>query len=1385
MADNSKETKRIALVVAALTGEELQATQKDAVRIYGILIDEDFGMCDRQESKLIQSCKSRKDFDSAISSTLKDWNSSNQFILYFSGHGEVRKNIYCFKFGKELYPFKNLLNELEIKGVNRTILILDTCHSGAAMGTKSEGDSTIIEKEEIPQGTAIITSSKKIEQSYEKKDGSNSVFTNLLCEGIKTGLGGIPTDDGRINVSDIIKYIRNKLLTAEYSNYYQTPSYDISKADKSIWITKNPSGQIKQQKKDDRDNFQNTDIIQSYDELKILYEQHAPKFHPCLDANIDELDLVLLKEYSNKIEPGLYNPQNLDEVLTKLILYSPIPHNGRKYFHKSAVLCFYKKPHKIYSSARSIFVLGNPSATNFTREDIYGPLSHQFTQLIQKVENNIIQQSYIEKDGRRRDLADIDMLVVREMISNAIVHRDYEAKSNVKVTVTKEAVEVSNPGSFPPDKPWDNFLESSFAISKPNDETIALYLTTLLAFEGIGRGFEIFKNYIKENGSDSLTCKEESGHVFVRLLRRQFSQELFGGINIGGNFSQELFGDNNIQQIPSPQLIPYSSTSNFVGRDDVLTTLHDKLQQTNTMPICAVVGMGGLGKTQLAVRYSHQHEADYPGGICWIKTRESNFESLAAQIVDFVKFYIEVEVPQEIAGTPLNLKQQLDWCWRNWKPKFGKVLIVFDDVTDWKSCNQALPTFNRFSVLITTRLRNFNPRLVDEISLDVLSPENARELLIDLVGDTNRFVDEKIISKLCERLGYLPLSLQLVGAYLADDPGLSLGEMLQLLNQQSLNSDVLKSPDSIQLGVKDAFNLSWLKLDKQTQLVGKLLSLSAPDIIPWQLVEKVSQQLNWNSNHVSEARKQLYKFNLIQLVSSQGSLYSIHVLIRDFFKDELIASEETARDLKRAFVGVMLSIAKKIPQTPTRSDIESVEDTIPHLKEVAENLIAVVEDEDLIWAFVGIAWFYEGQGLYTLAEPWYEQCLSTTKQRLGQEHPDVASSLNNLAGLYRLQGRYEQAQPLFLQALELRKKLLGQEHPDVASSLNNLALLYKLQGRYEQAEPLYLQALELRKKLLGQEHPDVATSLNNLALLYYSQGRYEQAEPLYLQALELRKKLLGQEHPYVTISLDNLALLYESQGRYEQAEPLYLQALELRKKLLEEEHPYVAISLNNLAGLYRLQGRYEQAEPLYLQALELRKKLLGQEHPYVANSLDNLALLYYSQGRYKEAEPLFLQALELSKRLLGEEHPDLATSLNNLALLYYSQGRYKEAEPLFLQALELRKKLLGQEHPDVATSLNNLAELYRSQSRYEQAEPLYLQALEIAEQKLGVNHPNTVTFRENLQNLRDKRQSRFIYCKPWYLKSSAFILYFFILLLAVLISRFVLGGMVNLSMLFF
>ncbi|MEP0914161.1 tetratricopeptide repeat protein [Leptolyngbya sp. GB1-A1] len=287
-----------------------------------------------------------------------------------------------------------------------------------------------------------------------------------------------------------------------------------------------------------------------------------------------------------------------------------------------------------------------------------------------------------------------------------------------------------------------------------------------------------------------------------------------------------------------------------------------------------------------------------------------------------------------------------------------------------------------------------------------------------------------------------------------------------------------------------------------------------------------------------------------------------------------------------------------------------------------------------------------------------------------------------LAGRWRQQGRYREAGLLYEELVEIGKQRWGEEHPEVAISLNNLASLYESQGRYAEAEPLFLQAMQLRQRLLGPDHLQVAISLNNLAGLYHSQGRYGEAEPLYQQALQLWQCLLGPDHPQVATSLNNLASLYKSQGRYGEAEPLLLQAMQLRQRLLGSDHPQVATSLNNLAELYHSQGQYAEAEPLYLQALQLRQHLLGPDHPQVATSLNNLASLYHSQGRYGEAEPLLLQALQLLQHLLGPDYPGVAQSFNNLALLHQSQGQYAEAEPLYLQALTIALSTLGEDHPN-------------------------------------------------------------------------------------------------------
>jgi tetratricopeptide (TPR) repeat protein len=93
------------------------------------------------------------------------------------------------------------------------------------------------------------------------------------------------------------------------------------------------------------------------------------------------------------------------------------------------------------------------------------------------------------------------------------------------------------------------------------------------------------------------------------------------------------------------------------------------------------------------------------------------------------------------------------------------------------------------------------------------------------------------------------------------------------------------------------------------------------------------------------------------------------------------------------------------------------------------------------------------------------------------------------------------------------EKQLGENHPHVATSLNNLAELYKTQGKYAEAETLRLRCLEIERKTLGENHPQFATSLNNLAGLYLAQGKYAEAEPLYQRAITIFLEKLGENHP--------------------------------------------------------------------------------------------------------------------------------------------------------------------------------------------------------------------------------------------------------------------------------
>ena len=712
-------------------------------------------------------------------------------------------------------------------------------------------------------------------------------------------------------------------------------------------------------------------------------------------------------------------------------------------------------------------------------------------------------------------------------------------------------------------------------------------------------------------------------------------EHLHGHLTIFNHDRKEVAGPNSE---PDSQGIPHNLTligaATFVGREDDMNLLHEQLQQGTTVAIAAVAGMGGVGKTELALQYALRHleQQTYAGGICWLAARQD----VGIQLLTFARSGLDLQPPDD-----LELVDRVRWCWQRWE---GSVLLVLDDVQEYQAIQPYLPPNEaRFKVVLTSRSTFGSP--VRNLELRVLTEWAALELLRSLVTDGR--IDEQLEQAkwICGWLGCLPLGLELVGRYLAQKPDLSLEKLRQRLEDKRLEAKVLKEahPEmTATLGVAAAFELSWQELDEQAQKLAMLLSLFALAEIPWELVQACLPE--WDEEELEDLRDlRLVRLSLLE--RTKNSTYQLHQLLREFFAAKL-EPMKFADDMKRATCAVLVAVGRQIPSMPTLTILAQVAPAIPHLKEAATALEPWLTDADLLWTATGLGRFYEGQSAFAVAKESLKHYLKLTETRLGAEHPDVAIILGNLAHLYQVQGRYSEAESLYLRSLSITQDSLG-----LAIVLGNLAGLYQLQGRYSEAEPLHLQALTIHQQQLGENHPHVATSLSYLAALYQSQERHSEAESLYLQAMTIYRQQLG------------------------------------------ENHPHVATSLNNLAYLYKVQGRYSEAEPLQFQSLSIKEQQLGENHPYVATSLDNLAQVYYSQARYSEAEPLYLRSLSIREQQLGNDHPDVATSLNNLALLYESQRRYLEAEPLYLRALAIWMNCLGADHPSTKLGLQNFLNL--------------------------------------------------------------------------------------------
>jgi len=422
-------------------------------------------------------------------------------------------------------------------------------------------------------------------------------------------------------------------------------------------------------------------------------------------------------------------------------------------------------------------------------------------------------------------------------------------------------------------------------ISAPAAASIEQLVERLQRDERIERMIQVNS----ENTNGFQTLVEDGGTANVGIHLHDFDAEKLEQV-------LQAFW-KSLQPKDSPNNLPRSGVAKFVGRDTELDQLHTQLQKGELVAISAIAGMGGVGKTELAIQYARAFKAAYPAGICWLLAREMN---IGTQIVGYALVQLGLRVPDGI-----ELPDQVRFCWRNWPE--GNALIVLDDVTKYPDVEPYLPPENpRFKVLLTTRLK-FGPP-VQTLPLGVLAPEKSLELLEELVGTERVAAELAVAQSLCEWLGHLPLGLELVGRYLASMEDLSISEMLFRLQQKAklrkaIEDEALEAePDTWTLtakrGVKAAFDLSWEVLDGKSQHLGKLLSLFALAPIPWELAEQVKQKHcemfpengEFAPEEFRKARTQLLKFHLLQ--GARKDAYQLHSLIREFFRNKLEGEED-------------------------------------------------------------------------------------------------------------------------------------------------------------------------------------------------------------------------------------------------------------------------------------------------------------------------------------------------------------------------------------------------------------------------------------------------------------------------------------------------------------
>ena len=827
--------------------------------------------------------------------------------------------------------------------------------------------------------------------------------------------------------------------------------------------------------------------------------------------------------------------------------------------------------------------------------------------------------------------------------------------------------------------------------------------------------------------------------------------------------------------------IPNRRVNGFVGREDILHEIDEALSNGSSPHYAVLQGMGGQGKTQVALEYCHRKRNNPYSAIFWVDaTTQDTVERSFASISEHIKRRTDnlLDVKARVAFV---LK-----TFTSWTVQWLMVFDNYDNTAAFPNIQDFIPQSEFGAILVTSRHPDSSVLVINQssrfIKLSGLDENDAVALLIQQSQTKEAVATDA--KKIVERLGCHPLALTQAGAYIKKRK-LRLSKFMDhykrrkkiILESTPLLSQYRKrlgnAEEETSLNVFTTWELSFRQLQSEAFEDGveaKLLTLLAyfnekdiseqlfaifnankeqilksTKLTLWLKAFVSSETDQWDSDFFGDVLLRLSDSSLLQAFARglDGFYHaSLHPLIKDWIR---LRTDKSASQ-ENTYVASML-VSKILINTWQKEHFD-----LPLLakQDIASHIIALDEsyqeffipqpfipsnqkifDEFRISQF-WFAKFLLTTGSYHLSEIMYQRLNVQNEKILGLEHPSTLHNMSGLASTYRNQGRWKEANELEVQVMETCLRVLGLEHLDTLTSIANLASTFSTRGRWKEAEELLLQVMETSSRVLGLEHHVTLTSMANLASIYRNQGRWKEAEDLNVKVVEMSSRVLGLEHPDTLTSMANLALTYRNQGRWKEAEELFVKVMETSSSVLGLEHPFTLTSVGNLASTFENQGRWKEAEELELQGVETSSRVLGLEHPDTLASMANLASTYRNQGRWTEAEELFVQVMATRKRVLGLKHPDTLISMANLASTSWNQGRWKEAEELFLQVMETSSRVLGLEHSDTLISMGNLALTYQNQGRWKEAKELEVQVMETRKKVLGLKHPDTLISMANL-----------------------------------------------------